>query len=167
MRSGGKAFFLYILDVGSQTAEGIYKNGYRTVLHALGSRDGMRAWCACQIGGHKTHGGACCLDVDGLGHVTKCGYYYFCIIAVAQMAKRKGAACHSMDDKGAVADTLGGWQLDSTVDLLGCLNDICHVMFCFLCYLTMITGKSRGSSVAVSVERVLGRSFLGPGMRGL
>ena len=57
--------------------------------------------------------------------------------------------------------------MDGAVDLFGGLDNICHVVFCFLCYLTMITGKSSGSSVAVSMERVSICAFLGPGMRGL
>lgn len=93
----GITFLLLVGDVGAQIAQGIYEDADRTVLHALGARDGMFAGGGREIGGHETHGCAGCLDVDDLWHILKGCNDYFRVIAVAQVVGLDMASSHRTD----------------------------------------------------------------------
>lgn len=77
-----------------------------------------------EIGGHETHGCAGCLDVDDLWHILKGCNDHFRVIAVAQVVGLDMASSHRTDYEGAVADTLGCWQVDTCVQLAWCLDGI-------------------------------------------
>ena len=97
-----ETFFAYVFYLCSQSAQGINQNGYRTVLHALGSGNHVGSAHNTQVGRHESHGGSCSLNVDNLGHVSKCIDYYLGIIAIAKVLRHLSASAQSVDDKGTV-----------------------------------------------------------------
>ena len=76
------------------------------MFHALCASDGMGASHHTEVGCHKTHGRACCLDVDLLRHVAKGMNDHFRIIAVAEILRHVYAATEGIDDQRTVGDTL-------------------------------------------------------------
>ena len=63
---GVKTLLAEILNVGTEITQRIHQYLYRTLLHALRSRDGVLARRDSQISRHETHGGSCSLDVYGV-----------------------------------------------------------------------------------------------------
>ena len=133
------ALFLFVLYISSEVAQGIYQDSNRAVLHALGTCDGMLAWCSRKIGGHKAHGSTGSLDVDDIRHIAQCRNDDFCIIAIAQVVGLQLASRHGIDYQCTVADTLGSWQVDTCIELAWSLDCIFHFLLVSISFNTLFS----------------------------
>ena len=98
----GIALFACIADVGTQFPQCVHQDADRPVLHALRTRQYVRAWCHTQVGRHKSHGGSCRLDIDLLGHLLQGTDNHLRIVAVAQVLGQMLSAAERIDDQGTV-----------------------------------------------------------------
>ena len=66
---GRKALFAHVFDVGTQPSQCIHQRTYRTVLHALRTRQHVGTSRQTEIGRHEAHGRTSRLDIDLRGQV--------------------------------------------------------------------------------------------------
>ena len=125
----GKTLLVHVLDVGTQTAQGIYQDVDGTMLHALRTRDDVfLAIAGSQIGRHETHGGSCRFDVNLIGVGLQRIDNHLCVIAVRQVLWQHVTARQRMNNQCTVRDAFRRRQLHRQVECLGGCYVILHVV---------------------------------------
>ena len=122
-----KTLLAHVLNVGTQASQGLHQHMYRTVLHALRSRQHvLLAFPRRQIGRHEAHGRTCCLDVDFVGIVAQGTDNHLRVVTVRQVVKLHAGSRQGIDHQRTVRDAFRCGQLHRCCQEVGCRKGVLH-----------------------------------------
>ena len=94
---------VYILNGGTDAAEGIYQNADGTLLHALSAGDDMFSGSNTEVCSEKTHGCTSGHDIDGFRHILQSVDHDVGIVAVRKVLRTDVSLCQCVENECAVA----------------------------------------------------------------